>query len=106
MPVERKQAYIALPEREDLVFEQDPWRSKHVLDPVMPREVKDYLARLLKPELEKFAQAGWQLDELVLHPWEPRIKPLVSWIPFSTVKFRCVGIIVHLVRETSSDSTA
>jgi len=94
--MERKKEYITLPERDALLFESDP--SPSLFQVVIPDAVHNYIVRLVTPELQKLAQQGWEVDDDELYPLDPDIKPIVRWVPFTKVKFRCKGVTVHLRR--------
>jgi hypothetical protein len=90
MSIERKKEYIVLPEYNALLFESDP--NPSWLQVVIPDAVVKYIRRLIRPQLEEYAQEGWSLDREELYPLEPDIKTIVRWMPFTKIKHRCKGV--------------
>jgi len=91
--------YIPLPSLAEIHFVSS---STSLLKVVMPDEVRNYAVRLLTRELEKYADRGWILDKFEFKPWEPVIEPVERWrllIPFTAVRFRCIGVKIHLRRR-------
>ena len=100
MSIERKTVYIALPERDDLVFEENPDAPFFATTTQVPQDIVNYIVRLIKPSLNAFEQEGWLLDDDRLYALEPDVKSITKW--FGKVKFRCKGVTVHLIRARTS----
>ncbi len=99
MSVEQKTAYIALPERDDLVFAADLRESLLDAEITLPDDMGSYILRLIRPQLEAFAQEGWVLDEDRLNALIPDVKMIDRW--FRKPEFRCKGVTVYLRRVAS-----